>query len=177
MVGLASSYSGKEQLIFLCVGGGGESREIGRCKMVFTGYISDQTSMAECYQMADFYLHPSKMDSFPNVVLEAMACGVPSVASSVGGIPEQIRDGWNGYLSRPADILDMTQKCLSILENPDLRGEMGRNGLSLVREKFTLDRQVETYLKFYLEASEDFRIVAGRAQSPFRASVDLSFPK
>jgi glycosyltransferase involved in cell wall biosynthesis len=132
--------------------------------MVFTGYLKSQAAMAECYQMADVYLHPSRMDSFPNVILEAMACGVPAVSFAVGGIPEQIRDGWNGFLGAPGNVAEMTDKTLAILEDHALRRLMGGNGLQLVRSSFTVQRQVADYLAFYQEAIEDFRELRGPRQ-------------
>jgi glycosyltransferase involved in cell wall biosynthesis len=156
MEAVAARYSGAEPLVLLCVGGHGESRQFGDCKVVFTGYLDSQAAMAECYQMADVYLHPSRMDSFPNVILEAMACGVPTVSFAVGGIPEQIRDGWNGFLGAPGDATQMTHSCLALLEDSALRRTMSDNGLALVRKNFTVERQVADYLAFYQEAIEDF---------------------
>lgn len=156
MEAVATRYSGREPLVLLCVGGEGASREFGNCRMIFTGYLASQAAMAECYQMADVYLHPSRMDSFPNVILEAMACGVPTVSFAVGGIPEQVRDGWNGFLGAPGDVAAMTDRTLAILEDRTLRQLLGANGLELVRKSFTVERQVADYLQFYQEAIEDF---------------------
>jgi glycosyltransferase involved in cell wall biosynthesis len=156
---ISENYVGKEKLIFLCLGGTGTTRKNGNCRLVFTGFLPNQAMVAELYQMADLYLHPTKIDSFPNVILEAMACGIPSIATAVGGIPEQINDGWNGFLCKPGNAQELTIKALKLLDDPGMRGQMGKNGMNLVREMFTLDHQLDAYLDFYREVLEDFHSV------------------
>ena len=61
------------------------------------------------YQAADIYIHAAKADTFPNVVLEALACGLPVVATAVGGIPEQIDHERTGFLVPPGDAAGMAE--------------------------------------------------------------------
>src|SRR5690606_497424 len=59
-------------------------------RIVNLGYISEPAEMARTYNASDVYLHAARAENFPTTILEALACGVPVVATAVGGIPEQI---------------------------------------------------------------------------------------
>jgi len=97
----------------------------------------------------DIAVVPSVVDSFPFVPLEAMATGVPVVASAVGGIPEALRDGIEGLLVPPgrADLLALALGRL--LSDAGLRERMGAAGISAVRERFTWRRTAQDYLALY----------------------------
>jgi glycosyltransferase involved in cell wall biosynthesis len=66
------------------------------------GWVSDETMKALVYSAADALLHPAPVDNFPNVVLEAFACGTPTIAMPVGGLPELVRPGVSGWLAESA---------------------------------------------------------------------------
>jgi len=70
---------------------------------------------------------PSRYDSFPYVVIEALAVGVPVIASQVGGIPEAVRDGQDGFLVPPDDPQALADRLRLILSDPALRDQMGQN--------------------------------------------------
>ena len=74
------------------------------------------------YRAADVYLHPARADTFPNVVLEALASGTPVVATSVGGIPEQLRPE-TGILVRPGAPAALAQALVTYLSDPHLQAQ------------------------------------------------------
>ena len=88
----------EQEVMLLCVGEEGEPLNDGRLKVRSLGPINEPARMADLYRAADVYAHPAIQDTFPTTALEAMACGVPVVATSVGGIPEQVREGVTGHL-------------------------------------------------------------------------------
>lgn len=92
-------------------------------------------------------------EGFPNVILEAMALGIPVIASSVGGIPEVVEEGINGYLFTPkrADLL--AEKILYLLAHPEIAAAMGRKGLEKVHTQFEMHRMVGQYEHLYAEFS------------------------
>ena len=83
-----------------------------------TLFLGKQDSIAELLGVADLLLLPSDTESFGLVALEAMACQVPVIASSVGGLPEVVRDGRDGYLVSPGDVTTMASRAIELLTDP-----------------------------------------------------------
>lgn len=81
--------------------------------------------------------------------LEALACGTPVVATAVGGIPEQVRDGETGFLVTPGDPEAMAKAIMALLTNEALRKRLGGNAAMDARRRFELQFQVKTYLDWY----------------------------
>ena len=85
----------------------------------FTGYLSGETEMLQCYQAADVYVTTSHEENLPTTIMESMACGTPVAAFSVGGIPEMVTDGENGWLSNLLDVKTLSDKIAFYLNTPD----------------------------------------------------------
>ena len=79
-----------------------------------------------------------------------MACGVPIVASKVGGIPDVVKDGWNGLLVPPGDSDALANAIIYLLENEDIRERMGKNGRERVKN-YSWDKIAEETEKVYLQ--------------------------
>ncbi len=79
------------------------------------------------FKEADVFVLPSLSEGFPNVILEAMACGLPIVATRVGGVPDILTDGTNGYLVEAKDTKDLINKVLLLLEDSTLRKKISDN--------------------------------------------------
>jgi glycosyltransferase involved in cell wall biosynthesis len=99
---------------------------------------------------ADLYVHPARADTFPNAVLEALACGAPVVASRVGGIPEQVTDE-TGILVEPGDPGALAAAIEELLADPTRRERMGAAAAADARQRFSRDRQLDDYLELYAE--------------------------
>ncbi|MCL4552169.1 MAG: glycosyltransferase, partial [Candidatus Marsarchaeota archaeon] len=93
---IASRLKG-QNIILLALGEDAPPERVGRAEIRFVPYLKDPREVAQYYQAADVYVHAAKVDTFPNTVLEALACGTAVVASAVGGIPEQVKglDPWD----------------------------------------------------------------------------------
>jgi glycosyltransferase involved in cell wall biosynthesis len=78
-------------------------------------------------QQADVFVLPSLSEGFPNVILEAMACGLPIIASRVGGIPDIITNDTNGYLVEAEDANDLANKIILLLSDDALRKKISDN--------------------------------------------------
>ncbi len=111
----------------------------------------------------DLFALPSYTEGLPNVVLEAFAARVPVVATAVGGTPEVIQDGQNGYLVPPADSTSMAERITRLLDDERLRETMGMSGYFRVRDRFTFDAQARQYGKLFHE------LVDGREKTPVYA--------
>jgi glycosyltransferase involved in cell wall biosynthesis len=88
------------------------------------------------YQKADIFVLPSSHEAFPLVILEAMACETPVVASSIGDIPDIIQDGATGFLVEPGSSEELSQKIIELLEDDELRERMGKRARSVVKAKY-----------------------------------------
>lgn len=99
----------------------------------FLGFVSGGYKLAY-YKASDLFVLPSLKESFGIVNLEAMASGLPIVASNVGGIPDVIKDNINGLLTIPGDSLDLAEKILHLLDSKSLRNEFGMAGKKLSKD-------------------------------------------
>jgi glycosyltransferase involved in cell wall biosynthesis len=114
-------------------------------------FTEDARSVAHFYRAADLYVHAARAENLPLAVIEAMACGTPIVASAVGGIPEIVVEGETGLLVRPNDAPALAEAIGTVLADSDLRRAFVQAGLERVAARFTLRRQVDSYLNWYAE--------------------------
>lgn len=99
--------------------------------------------MRNCYCL----VVPSVSEGLPRVILEAMALRKPVIASNVGGIPDLIKDGQNGFLFEVGNVEQLAEKLRILLQNKDLAVKMGERGRELVYDKFSNKKYIENYLR------------------------------
>ncbi len=116
------------------------------CKVNFLG---KQDSISEILSISDLMLLPSETESFGLVALEAMACEVPVIASAVGGIPEVVRDGFDGFLVPPRNVDLMAAKAIELLSSDSLHHQMGNNARERAQENFCAHKIIVRYEDFY----------------------------
>ena len=109
----------------------------------FRGGVSDPRT---AYREADICVLTSDYEGTPNVLLEAMACGLPVVASNVGGVPDIVQSGRTGYLLAPDDLGSFASVLARLVKDARLRAQMGRQARAFVEEHHSLHR-----LPAYLE--------------------------
>ncbi len=141
----------KRRVIFVCLGEERKPERIGPAEVRFIGYETNSAAVANFYRAADVYLHAARADTFPNVILEALACGTPVVATSVGGIPEQIEEGVTGFLTPPGDARAMAARVEQLLSDNALRQRFAAAAVESARRRFDVNRQVNSYLEWYQE--------------------------
>lgn len=115
-----------------------------RSKIHSVGYISSEKQMAEVYNAADVYLITSLAENFPNVILECMACGVPAVGFSTGGIKDQIHHKMNGWITEPKQVNDVIEGIFWVLENPQYK-ELCQNAVNYVKLNYSFDKVWEIH--------------------------------
>lgn len=98
-------------------------------------------------------------EAFGRVVVEAMACGVPVVATKVGGVVDIIEDGKNGILVPPADSKSMADAIMRIFEDVDLAAQLAENAYAKVKEKYNVELMVKNTLDVYRDALSNFKIL------------------
>jgi len=99
--------------------------------------------------ISDLFLLPSEMESFGLAALEAMSCEVPVVASRVGGLPEVIKEGENGFLVEVGEAEEIARCALTILQDEKLALQMGRKGRQIACEQFSPEKIIPHYEKYY----------------------------
>ena len=124
-------------------------RLIPKEKVIFHGRI-EQDMLPEVYSKANVIVFPSIwVEQFGIVGLEAMASARPVVGSNIGGIPEWLHDGETGFLAKPRDPQDLSEKINKIIENKKLAVKMGRKGRKSCEEKFSADVVYPKLLEVY----------------------------
>jgi colanic acid/amylovoran/stewartan biosynthesis glycosyltransferase WcaL/AmsK/CpsK len=105
--------------------------------------------LGEC----DVLLHASLEEGLPTVLLEAMASGVPVVATDCGGVTEAVTDGVEGFVVTPRDPEGLADALAALWESPQLRARMGQAGRATATGRFTLQRQLEEFADLYREVA------------------------
>jgi N-acetyl-alpha-D-glucosaminyl L-malate synthase BshA len=148
---------------FLIVGDGPDREELERQASEYAlgddvVFLGEQEDLVALLSISDLFLLPSIQESFGLAALEAMACGVPVVASKVGGLPEIIEDGVTGFVCAPDDVAGMVERGVRLLTDPDLHGRIAANASSLVRTSYCTDRIVPYYEEAYRRVLADRKL-------------------
>jgi len=117
-------------------------------------FVGKQNDMSQFLAVSDVLLLPSELESFGLVALEGMACEVPVIASRVGGVPEVVRDGIDGFLYDVGDTKAMADGCLFILQKPNVREEIGKAGRDRATREFCASKIVLQYEDLYQRTIE-----------------------
>ena len=112
-------------------------------------FLGKQSHVERLIPLAHVLLMPSQLESFGLVALEAMACGVVPVATRVGGVPELITDGEDGFLEAPGDIAAQAARVVQLLTDDDLHYRMRKAGRWNASERFCSDKIIPQYEKYY----------------------------
>jgi N-acetyl-alpha-D-glucosaminyl L-malate synthase BshA len=112
-------------------------------------FVGKQPNIVDYLCASDVLLLPSEQESFGLAALEAMAVQVPVVASRVGGLPEVVDDGENGFLSPVGDVDKMADDAVRLLLDARLRKEFGRRARAMAIERYSTDRVIPKYISFY----------------------------
>lgn len=112
----------------------------------FRGLVND---MASLYRGADIFVLTSDWEGTPNVVLEAMAAGLPVLSTNVGGVPDIVKHGQSGLLADPQDEDLLINQLIELINNSDLRGRLGNQARIHVEENHSLKRLPFILSKLY----------------------------
>jgi glycosyltransferase involved in cell wall biosynthesis len=155
----AASLDG--DVLGLLLGERGGERVDGSARIRPVAYVDDPAGVASCLQAADVYVHAARADTFPNSVIEAMACGTAVIATAVGGIREQLDASgeWRagdaidpaaaGIAVPAGDASTMAVALATLLADAPLRERLARNAERRVAERYDLEQQCDAYLGWY----------------------------
>lgn len=114
-------------------------------KTTYTGYIHDDYSLMVAYNAADILVIPSLAENFPNVIVEAMSCGIPCIGFNVGGIPDLISTGKTGYLAEYKNVNDLKKGIEFCLENNDIYETLSKNARKFIEEYCSYNKVKDYY--------------------------------
>jgi N-acetyl-alpha-D-glucosaminyl L-malate synthase BshA len=123
------------------------ARELGLEERV--AFLGKQESFVEILAAADVFLLPSEQESFGLAALEALSCGIPVVASNIGGIPEQVEHGTTGYLAPVGDVEAMAGHVLELVREPERWRQFSRRARENVLNRFQLGPAIDRYEALY----------------------------
>ena len=151
----AAGLNGKfKNLEFWIVGDGGERWKIEalikKMRLENVKLWGFQKNPQDFLARMDIFVLPSLKEGLPYVILEAMAAELPVVASRVGGIPEMIEDGGNGFLTAPKDSRALAEKIGILIENPELRSAFGKAGRERVGREFLVGKMAAGTREIYI---------------------------
>ena len=112
-------------------------------------FIGKQDNVNELLPLADLMVMPSEMESFGLAALEAMACGVPTIATDVGGVPELIENGRNGLLFGVGDVDSMSAAAIALLGDETRLQAMSEAGRKTAQDHFCASRVIPLYEEYY----------------------------
>jgi glycosyltransferase involved in cell wall biosynthesis len=142
---IRKTLAGRDDVLFLVVGSGDLAAELESCAQEFGSRVmltGPQRDVTPFYAVADVLFLPSRTEGLPLVLLEAFAHGVPVVASNVGGVPEVVEDGINGFLCDAKDTAQMHERLVQLLGDIALRRSFGVQARSTAEARFSLDRMI-----------------------------------
>jgi glycosyltransferase involved in cell wall biosynthesis len=150
-------------------------RAMGRAdRFSFAGHVRHE-EVGRWLSAADLFVLPSLSEGVPHALLEALAFGLPVVASAVGGVPEIVQDGVNGYLVPPGDSPAIARRILDLLGSPERRRAFGEAGRRLVEERqLTWDRFAAELADVYAGALESRPASHASAPQRPRPNADSS---
>jgi len=103
------------------------------------------------YLSSDIFVLPSYVENLPISLLEAMAAGLPAIASDVGMIPELVQDGVNGFIIKAGDVTAIAERIIKLAQDKDLRISMGKRNLELVKERYDMPMMADKIDRIYKE--------------------------
>jgi glycosyltransferase involved in cell wall biosynthesis len=121
--------------------------------VIFTGSVANR-SLPYYINISDVLILPSLVEGFPRVLVEAMACEKPVIATNLPGISEMVRNGENGLLIEPGNVDDIAKAITFLYNNKEKARHMGKKARETVEKKYSLDTIVISWLQIYREAAQ-----------------------
>lgn len=145
-----------KSILFIALGGESENSSDDELDISHVAFIDRLEDVALYYQAADVYLHAAKAETFPNTVIESLACGTPVIATGVGGIPEQVEEGKTGFITPPGSASVMAERILQLLDSMQFRLIMSSNSAIEAKKRFGSEKMLSEYRSFYKDAIADW---------------------
>lgn len=123
------------------------AREMGIEKdVLFLGHINNAD---EYLKAVDIFVFPSRQEGMPTILLDAMACGLPVIASKIGGVVDVVEDGKAGILFEYEDVSGLSTALSGLIRDKETRDRLGVEARKKITEKYSIDRVADDYIKLY----------------------------
>jgi len=116
-------------------------------------FIGNVYNWVDYLNASDFFFFPSRWEGLPNALLEAAACGLPIIASNIGGNVDIIKDSYNGLLFESENSKELAEKIIYLIKNKNLQQELGDNARKTVIKNFSFEFITKKYLEIYSSLS------------------------
>lgn len=120
-------------------------------------FLGSRSDVPELLARSQVFVLASNYEGLPITIIEAMRAGLPVVASKVGGVPELVTDGDNGFLVPRGDVSALAHALQTLIDDPSLRERMGRRSRDRYLAEFTLERMIEQTERVYAEVLAEAR--------------------
>lgn len=144
-----------QDIAFVSFGGGKQASEALGVPVYHLGVLHDEVSLTLAYSAADVFIAPSTQDNLPNTVMEALACGTPAIAFSIGGMPDLIQHQQRGYLAEPFDT-DALAHGIDWVLSHNQPGVLGEQARAHVLANYTYDKVAARYIALYEQVLERY---------------------
>lgn len=114
--------------------------------VTFKGQVEN---VSDYLRNAGLFVLPSYQEGLPNSLLEAMACGLPVIASKIGGVVDVVEDGKSGILFEPGDVSRLASAMIKLLNDNELRMRLGKEARKRIVDSFSIDRIADEYISLY----------------------------
>ncbi len=122
---------------------------IDATRILRPGIIQEPSEMARFYAASDLFLLPSTEDNLPNSLLEAMACGTCIAAFNCGGMPDIIKDGYNGFLAQPFSPDSLFEAIQRFLAHESVQKQCRENAIATILQNYTPEKQAQRYMELF----------------------------
>ncbi|MCX6150718.1 MAG: radical SAM protein [Ignavibacteriales bacterium] len=126
-----------------------------KCSLINFGKITDENKLAGIYNLADVFVLPSIEDNLPNVIIEALACGLPVVGFNIGGVKDEIEHKKNGYLAQAKNVEDLAEGIRWVLFEGN-QNELKINSRAKAEKEYSMEKQALRYNELYQNIIRDF---------------------
>jgi len=144
--------------------------ELGLSQDGYLKFVEPGARVAELLPAFDLFVMPSRAEGIPTSILEAMACGLPVIATDVGGVREVVEEGVTGRLVKPRDSANLAEAILDLLQKPGLRAQMGVQARQRAVERYDTSICAATHLAAY-ELARSLRTEDPRQRAPQRKQI------
>jgi glycosyltransferase involved in cell wall biosynthesis len=137
-----------KELYFLTIGRGVSTKGFGP-RAIGLDYVRDDIALSSIYSAANVFVVPSRQDNLPNTALEALACGIPTIAFATGGLPDIVRDGETGVLVPPGNVGALRVAIMKVSQDPELQSAMSESCRRTALAEYRLEMQARRYATLY----------------------------